>query len=167
MKKHDPNQRRSEPDQANTAMFRWLVECAGQGIGWADLDGNIVYMNPALRQMLDLAPETEASGLHLSRFRPPEAGPAADEMLRTTLEQGSWSGEINLLSEQGRVIPTRHDIHLIRDDAGAPIAFGCAITDLSQQKQLEQFLVRSRAKYRALVENIPQRVFYKDRQSIS
>ena len=166
MKKHDPNQRLSEPDQANTAMFRRLVECAGQGIGWADLDGNIVYMNPALRQMLDLAPETEASGLHLSRFCPPEAGPVADEMLRATLEQGSWSGEINLLSEQGRVIPTRHDIHLIRDAAGAPIAFGCAITDLSQQKQLEKYLVRSRAKYRALVENIPQRVFYKDRQSI-
>jgi PAS domain S-box-containing protein len=146
-------------------LFRRLVECAGQGIGWADLDGNIVYMNPALRRMLDIEPEAEVSGLNLRRFRPPEAGPVAGEMLRVARAQGSWSGEVPLLSERGRVIPTRHDIHLLRDDAGVPIAIACSITDLSQQKQHEQNLQRSKAKYQALVENIPQRVFYKDRQS--
>lgn len=147
------------------AMFRRLVECAGQGIGWADLDGNIVYMNPALRRMLGLAPAAEVSGLDLRRFRPPEAAQVAEEMLRVARDQGSWSGEMPLLSEQGRVIPTRHDIHLLRDDAGMPIAFACAITDLSQQKRHEQSLRESNSKYRALVENIPQRVFYKDIQS--
>jgi PAS domain S-box-containing protein len=150
---------------APDAMFQRLVECVGQGIGWADLNGNIAYMNPALRRMLELSPEAEVRGLNLRRFRPPEAGPVAAEMLRATLAQGGWSGEIDLLSEQGRVIPTRHDIHLLRDDAGTPIAIACAITDLSQQKQHEQMLERSKAKYRTLVENIPQRVFYKDIQS--
>lgn len=155
----------SELPAAPDAMFRRLVECAVQGIGWADLDGNVVYMNSALRRMLDLAPVAEVSGLDLRRFRPPEAAPVADEMLRVAREQGSWSGEVPLLSDQGRVIPTRHDIHLLRDAAGTPIAFGCAITDLSQQKQHEQNLQHSKAKYRALVENIPQAVFYKDLQS--
>ncbi|OYY92273.1 MAG: hypothetical protein B7Y41_16555, partial [Hydrogenophilales bacterium 28-61-23] len=155
----------STSPSAPDAIFRHLVECAGQGIGWADLAGNIVYMNPALRRMLDLAPEAEVGGLHLSRFRPPEAGPVAGEMLRAALEQGGWSGEVPLLSARGRVIPTRHDIHLIRDAAGAPVAIACAITDLSQQKRHDQSLRESKSKYRALVENIPQRVFYKDPQS--
>jgi PAS domain S-box-containing protein len=147
------------------AMFRRMVECTGQGIGWADLDGNIVYMNPSLRRMLDLAPDAEVSGLHLRRFRLPEAEPMAGEMLRIARDQGGWSGEMPLLSEQGRVIPTRHDIHLLRDDAGIPIAIACVITDLSLHKRHEQSLRESKSKYRALVENIPQRVFYKDRQS--
>jgi PAS domain S-box-containing protein len=146
-------------------MFRRLVECAGQGMGWADLDGNIVYMNPSLRRMLDLTPEVEVSGIHLSRFRLPEADPVAGEMLRVAREQGSWSGELPLRSEQGCIIPTRHDIHLLRDDAGAPVAIACTITDLSQHKHQEQRLRDSKSKYRALVENIPQRVFYKDLQS--
>jgi len=146
------------------AMFHRLVECAGQGLGWADLDGNIVYMNPSLCRMLDLAPDIDVSGLHMRRFRPADAAQVAGEMLRVARDQGSWSGEVPLLSDQGRVILTRHDIHLLRDAAGTPIAFGCAITDLSQQKQQEQKLQRSKSKYRALVENIPQRVFYKDRQ---
>ena len=146
------------------AMFRRLVECADQGIGWADLNGNVVYMNPALRRMLDLAPEAAVSGLNLRRFRPPEAAEIAGEMLRVVREQGSWSGEVPLLSEQSRVIPTRHDIQLLRDATGTPMAIGCSITDLSTQKHLEQSLRNSKSKYRALVENIPQRVFYKDRQ---
>lgn len=154
----------SAAQTAPDAMFRRLVECTGQGIGWADLDGNIVYMNPSLCRMLDLAPDVEVSGLHMRRFRPADAAQVAGEMLRVARDQGSWSGEVPLLSDQGRVIPTRHDIHLLRDAAGTPIAFGCAITDLSQQKQQEQKLQSSKSKYRALVENIPQRVFYKDRQ---
>jgi len=146
-------------------LFRSLVEFAGQGIGWADLDGNVVYMNPALRRMLDLAPEEDVSGLNLRRFRHPEAGRVAGEMLSVARERGSWSGEMALLSSKGRVIPTLHDVHLIRDGAGAPMAFACSVTDLSQQKRHEQILRDSEAKYRALVENIPQRVFHKDLQS--
>ncbi len=146
-------------------MFRRLVECTGQGIGWADLDGNIVYMNPSLRRMLDLAQDVDVSGRLLHHFRPADATQVAGEMLSVARDQGSWSGEVPLLSELGRVIPTRHDIHLLRDDAGTPIAFGCVITDLSQHKRHEQSLRESKSKYRALVENIPQRVFYKDQQS--
>jgi len=150
---------------APDTMFRRLVECAGQGIGWADLAGRIVYMNPSLRRMLDLAVDADIVGIDLRRFRTADAAPLSDEMLSVTREQGNWSGEMPLLSEQGRVIPTWHDIHLLRDEAGAPIAFGCVITDLSEQKRYEQRLRNSQSKYRTLVENIPQRVFYKDRQS--
>ncbi len=64
-------------------MFRRLVECTGQGIGWSDLNGNIVYMNPALRRMLDVAPEAEVGGIDLRRFRPPEAQPIIEAMLRS------------------------------------------------------------------------------------
>ncbi len=153
------------PLTAPDAMFRRLVECAGLGIGWSDLAGKVIYMNPALRRMLDLAPEADVGGFDLRCFRTLEAEPIIESMLSATRELGSWSGEIDLLSAQGRIIQTRHDVHLLRDDAGVPIAIACSITDLSQQKQQEQKLQRSKAKYRALVENIPQSVFYKDLQS--
>ena len=159
------NPRISATPEMPETMFRRLVECTGQGIGWIDLAGNIVYMNPALRHLLDIPLEAEVGGVDLRLYRFPDAAPIIESMLSATLEQGSWSGEVDLLTAQGRVVPTRHDVHLIRDDAGFAVAMTCVVTDLTLQKQREHLLGQSKSKYRALVENIPQRVFYKDLQS--
>ena len=159
------NPRKSATQEIPETMFRRLVECTGQGIGWIDLAGNVVYMNPALRHLLEIPLEVEVGGFDLRRYRTPEAALIIESMLSATLERGSWSGEVDLLTAQGRVVPTRHDVHLIRDDAGVAVAMTCVVTDLTLQKQREHLLGRSKSKYRALVENIPQRVFYKDLQS--
>lgn len=146
-------------------LFAHLVTYTGQGLGLADLNGMLIYMNPALRKMLDLGQDADVRA-HLRRYLMPDAREMRVEaILGQTLAQERWKGEITLITDGGRRLPTLSDIRLIRDEAGIPTAVALTINDLSEQQRQEKILRDSRAKYQALAENIPQCVFFKDRES--
>ena len=54
----------------------------------------------------------------------------------------------------------------IRDCAGAITYFLAVKEDISERKQAEEELYRSRQMLQSILDNIPQRVFWKDRSSI-
>ncbi|MCG3208703.1 MAG: hypothetical protein FOGNACKC_02315 [Anaerolineae bacterium] len=116
-------------------IFRQFAESAGQGLGMATLNGQTVYMNPALLRMLGERSLSGAVGKHMSAFyRPQDQQLLNDEILPTVLEQGQWSGELELQAAAGQTIPSIQNVFLIHNEQGQPLYVANAVTDISEQK---------------------------------
>ena len=77
---------------------------------------------------------------------------SSEHRMRT--KSGGW----NWVLERGKVVERN-------EDGGTKRATG-TLLDITERKVIEKALEQSEQKYRNLLENIPQRVFYKNRESI-
>ncbi|HFD40174.1 MAG TPA: PAS domain S-box protein, partial [Anaerolineae bacterium] len=123
-------------EQAN--IFRQFVQASAQGFGMATLDAQIVYVNPALARLLGEARPEDAIGKSFALYYPPEIQQQLQtEVLPTIMETGQWSGELAIVSIQGKVTPTHESFFLIRDEQGNPLYLADVLTDITEQKQAE------------------------------
>jgi PAS domain S-box-containing protein len=66
----------------------------------------------------------------------------------------------------GKVVFWENTANPIRDTTGKIVSCLEVARDVTERKQAEQALRESEGKYRTLVENIPQRIFFKDKDSV-
>jgi len=112
-----------------------IVEGAPDYIGTADLQGNILYANPALLQLKGDTELAAARRRHLSEYHPAWAAQKIlREALPIALGQGQWSGETALLDRQGREIPVSQTVFVHRDGAGRPYAVSTIARDISRSQ---------------------------------
>jgi PAS domain S-box-containing protein len=125
-------------------LFWTFVEASADGMGWADLEGIIRYANPALCRMLDGTPDEVIGILVQKRYSEETQKRLAEEIFPRVLAQGSWTGEMELHSLQGRVRPTANSLFALRDAEGNPRMFANVVTDLTERKRAEEELRRHR-----------------------
>jgi PAS domain S-box-containing protein len=128
------------------------VEQTGEGIGIADLDGTILFMNQAFAAMHGYE-VSEVVGRQIATLHTAEQMPCVEYALRQTLQTGEFSGEVMHARRDGSAFPGLMHVSLLRDDDGAPIAIIGALRDISDLKRAEARLQESEAHYRAIVED--------------
>jgi len=123
-------------------MFRWLAESAHQGLGISELEGRLVYVNPALRQMSGDIDWTPASNRNLQdymgrRFRKV----FVDEVIPAVKEHGHWEGEWRTAARHGRPARVLDQSHFIlKDDLGHPLYMASLVSDVTRQHAVEDEL---------------------------
>ena len=79
--------------------FKQFVEAAAEGVGWAALDGTIQYANRALAEMIGVESPEEAVGYPVVQlYDEPTQKRLTEEIFPTILSEGSWVGELTLIS---------------------------------------------------------------------
>ncbi|NBC33807.1 MAG: PAS domain S-box protein [Alphaproteobacteria bacterium] len=135
------------------AIFRRMVESATQGIGTADLNGNVDYQNPALLRMLGLSSLEEAREYTYRDFYSEQDLAFLESVaIPKVHEQGSWVGELAVRTLNGGVTPTIQNIYLLRDDEGKPLALCNVVTDITDRVEAERRIRESEMRYRTLFE---------------
>jgi PAS domain S-box-containing protein len=137
----------------DAALYRQLVEQAQQGVGFADLNGTLLFANQTLAEMFGATKPPEILGESIYNFYPPEEqARLAGEVLTTVTQTGSWAGEISVCSVTGEnTIPTLNNIFLVRDVAGTPRFIANIVTDISPLRQAQQALQSSRERFELAV----------------
>lgn len=129
--------------EGGLALFRRFAEAATEGFGMATLDGRIHYVNPALVRMLGAASPADITGVPFARFYDePHQRRLAQEVIPSVMAEGSWQGELELQTLDGRTITTHEHYFLVRDDEGNPAYLADVISDISQRKRVEDELRR-------------------------
>jgi PAS domain S-box-containing protein len=124
-----------------------------------DLNGRITYVNKAECKTFGKSAD-ELIGMHVSEFGDnPSRGTTQQEIIETTLREGSWQGEVINYTEDGCEIDFDARIQLIYDENGEPTGMLGISTDITDRKQSEQALRHSESKMRAILEAIPDMMF--------
>ena len=76
--------------------------------------------------------------------------------------KGGWSGEIISRRKNGTEFPSSVSTSVIRNDDGKPVALISAVLDITDRKLAENELRNSKQMLQLILDNIPQRIFWKD-----
>jgi PAS domain S-box-containing protein len=107
----------------------------------ADLNGGLIYANPALLRLLGIDSLAEAVGMYVTQFYPVQARDYFEhEVLPMVLQRGAWTGEINLLSRSGEEVPVLNNIFLVRDEADKPLYIANVLINMTERKEYERKL---------------------------
>ncbi|MFO8048163.1 MAG: PAS domain S-box protein [Desulfosudaceae bacterium] len=148
----DITERRQNEEQLK--MFRRFIESSGEGVGWSDLEGRVVYANSTMARILGEDSQDQLRGKYVTDYYDKETREWMEHsVLPVVHRQGEWKGEMTVQNKKGLQISTLNDIFFIEDDSGH-VRYHATITrDISDLKKAEQALRESEEKYRLLVNN--------------
>jgi PAS domain S-box-containing protein len=150
--------------QESESKYSDLVENMIDLIYSLDTDGKVISINKAVKAMLGYEPE-ELIGKNFIERIPKEALPKAMVVFKEIIGGEKITTETILLDKNGRP----HNVELsstpaIRDNRVAG-SWGI-IRDITARKKAEEALRASENKYKILLENLTQKIFYKDKDSV-
>lgn len=164
--------------------YRLLFENAPHGIYRTTPDGRILLANSALLEMLGYDSLEQLATRNLE-VEGTEAAYARDEF-KTQLEAADELRglEATWKRRDGRVIFVRENAHLVRGNDGQPLFYEGSVEDVTARKEAEEALQRAHdelemrveqrtrelaetsVRLQLIMDNIPQRVFWKDRNCV-
>ena len=116
----------------------FAIASSVQGIGIADLEGRITYVNDATVKMWGADDTSEMLGKSIL-----DLASSQDEALSVFaefLEKGGWSGEISGRKKDGSPITVLLSASLVKNEKGEPICMMDSFVDITQRKQIEKEL---------------------------
>jgi two-component system cell cycle sensor histidine kinase/response regulator CckA len=138
--------------------LRSISEC----VSITDMSDNICFVNEAFLRTYGFETH-ELIGKNISiiraRYNPPEI---VREILPATL-RGGWRGEILNRRKDGSEFPVYLSTSIVRNEARQPIYLVGIARDISEEKKVQEEIHRSRQMFQLILDNIPQRVFWKNR----
>ncbi len=153
----------TERKQAETELlaFQTLVENAPDAIGVTDMQGMLVYINPAFRTQFGLTDDAPALSIP-DIVVPEQREQHIAEAVRATQATGTWKGEVTYQRIDGTPFPSHISAFLIPDVNGKPSGMGAIIRDITERKQQEEDLMI----FKTLVENAPDAISVADSEGI-
>jgi PAS domain S-box-containing protein len=88
------------------------------------------------------------------------------EAVERIYKEGISKTEANFVLKDGRQIPCEFTGSILKDNKDNIIGFSGTGRDLTERKRVEEKLRASEHKYKTLLENLSQKIFYKDKNSV-
>ncbi|MBE0639608.1 MAG: PAS domain S-box protein [Bacteroidales bacterium] len=135
-------------------IFRMFAEESGVGFGMADLEGRITYVNTTLCHLTGFNKPSEVIGKEIRKtYLRNHINLLNNEVIPAVHHKSHWTGEIDLLRIDGKVVHTIQNFFLIRNDDGEPVSYALSVTDISDRKIAEKALQRSETNFRSIFTN--------------
>ena len=136
--------------EAEIIKFKTIADAAQYGVGIADLNGTMTYVNEAFALMHGYAPD-EIIGQHYSILYTEEQLEAVEKLRKRCLEKGSFTGEEAWRKRKnGTVFPSSMSMLAVKDDKGKLLYLSAMLIDITEHKRMEETIKESEAKYRAV-----------------
>ena len=155
----------------NLEEFRTTLYSIGDAVISTDTAGRIQQMNPVAEKLTGW-PEAKAMGKPIGdifRIINEETRAPVENPVARVLSEGRVVGLANhtrLIARDGRECPIADSAAPIRDAAGNLRGTVLVFRDVTEEYAAAEALRRQEAQLRLLIEHLPQRIFYKDRDSV-
>jgi PAS domain S-box-containing protein len=145
--------------------YRTLVENVVDIVYRADSDGTLIFVTPSILPLIGYDTLDGILGHPITSFWAyPEK---RDDLIARMKETGYVKDyEVIIRKRDGTGIPVSISSHFYYDDAGRIAGVEGIIRDITERKKSEEELFSSRQMLQAVLDTIPQRVFWKDRDLV-
>lgn len=144
-----------------------LLEATPDLVGIADMDGKTLYLNLAARKMLGTKVNEVSTGVTITGAHSQWAAALfSRERVSDAVTNGIWCGEAVFLTQDGINIAVSQVIIAHKNPEGEVKYLSTIARDITGRRLMEDAMRKSENKYRTLLENLPQKIFYKDRNSV-
>ena len=153
--------------QESEARHRSILNSSPDDITLADLEGRILLVSPSAAPMFGYKEDREMLGRQVVEFiLPADRERAHDDIARRF--QGALSGpsEYRALRADGSVFDIEVNGEFIRDADGTPKNMLLIIRDITERKQAETALREAKQITESIIDTVPMRVFWKDRNLV-
>jgi diguanylate cyclase (GGDEF)-like protein/PAS domain S-box-containing protein len=135
--------------------YRGIFENAAEGIFQTTLDGCLLTANPAMARMFGYESPEEMISLISNTGK--QLWVSVDdraEYVRRLREQGVIVGtEVRMKRKDGSVVWVSANVRALKDADGKPVLLEGTLEDITQRRQAEEALRKSRARFRSLIQN--------------
>jgi len=152
--------------RASEELFRGLSAASPVGIFRADLNGQIEYVNPRGEQIWNMN-QADILGLGwTARLHPEDLAPLLSGWTDATLAGREYEHDYRLVMPDGAIRWVHGRAAVLRDSARRPVGTVGTVEDFTDRKLAEQELRRLQSLLQLAIDTMPQRLFWKDRNSI-
>ncbi len=128
-----------------------IIEATTDFIGMTDKNGYSLYTNRAGRKICNIGADEDMSHMHISDFHTQaDFKHIMKEALPCALKNNVWSGEIEILTSDGRKVPMHQVIIAHKSPHGEVEYFSTIMRDISERKQAEEELRKHRNQIAAI-----------------
>jgi PAS domain S-box-containing protein len=156
-------QRRAEE---SIRMQAQMLDQVGQAVIACDLRGQIIYANRFAEKLYGWSADAMLGRNIIETVIPPLGPERAEGIIKELRMTESWDGELVLRRQSGAEFPAFVTATPLRSAQGEIIGLIGISEDIAARKHAEAELFRSRETLRSILDQIPQRVFWKDRDSV-
>ncbi|MEI6184764.1 MAG: PAS domain S-box protein, partial [Bacteroidota bacterium] len=117
-----------------------IIENSNAFIGLSDLNSKFLYLNKNVRKAFDLLPDEKINDLNVFDFHTTPSKEKLTKIGDALRDKGVWTGETEMLSKNGKIIPTLQVIMLHKDKDGNPECYSTTAIDISEIKEKEKGL---------------------------
>lgn len=119
--------------------FKRFAEFASEGFSIMSLTAETLYMNRSMQRML-LSNQNSSHNKFEKYFPEDLQEQWRENIFPYVLLKGFWQGELAALRSDNSRFPTKATFFAIRDDKGQPLYIGEIMSDISEQKLIEESL---------------------------
>jgi PAS domain S-box-containing protein len=132
---------KKEAEQA-LLVKNFAVASSLNGIGIADLSGNVTYVNASFLRMFGYDDENEVLGkpIHVFSHDREEVNLDIQEVWNSLQDKGGWSGEITGRKRDGSQFQAILNASMVRDPSGIPICLMASFFDITEMKRTKEEL---------------------------
>lgn len=143
------------------SMLAHALKSISETVCITDMMENIIFVNNAFNNNFGYDKE-EVLGKHISLIRSDKnISNVINQILPATLK-GGWKGELISRKKSGEEFLISVSTSVIKNDENIPIALISVAVDITDRKKFENELQQSRQMLQLILDNVPQRIFWKD-----
>ncbi len=149
-------------DAAELGLLALTLRSVSECVSITDMSDNILFVNEAFRKAYGYE-DQELIGRNISIVRSPNNPPEVTRQILPETLRGGWRGELLNKRKDGTEFLIYLSTSMVRDERQQPIFLVGIAADLTERKRVEEEIYRSKQMLQLVLDNIPQRVFWKDR----
>ncbi|MFC1717422.1 PQQ-binding-like beta-propeller repeat protein [Candidatus Poribacteria bacterium] len=112
-----------------------LVDVTTSAAALFDLEGNLMYVNGSLLELLGYDDDTELLGRSVMEIW--QTRKEAAEVLAALRSEGEWKGELAAVKEDGSTVDIYLSASMASDETGVPVAMTASFIDVTERESLK------------------------------